>query len=59
MGGVALEHVALRIGWDADHGECLAAVERLARFGERFGLHDHADCAAGIQRLYDIAAEFG
>ena len=37
VGGVALEHVALRPGRNADHGEGLAAVERRARLGERLG----------------------
>ncbi len=57
MDGGAFEHVALGPGRDLDHGEGIAAVERLAPFGERRGLHGHPDGAARIQGLHDIAAE--
>jgi hypothetical protein len=34
MSRIALENIALRAGRNADHGKGLAAVERLACFGE-------------------------
>ncbi len=53
----ALEHVALRVGRNADHSEGLAAVERGLRLGDGIGAHHHADGAAGVQGLHDAAAE--
>src|SRR5947199_10372590 len=56
--GGALEHVALRLGRDTDHGEGLAAVERRARLCERVGADCYLHCAARVQGLHDAAAQF-
>ena len=55
--GGALEHVALRLGRDTDHGEGLAAVERRARLCERVGADCYLHCAARVQGLHDAAAQ--